>query len=196
MLMRVRAHLLIAAFAATLMGIAVTDSSGATLFTTTAHTTRVTVGATAVADVVGNFDFTLPPGTVNDRCTGGAFDLVVEENSDVRVSLRVASGGFTGCVNAKTPTFPWTVTITGAGTVRAPNLSYAATVHRVAYDIAGLPGVFTGNLETGVTALQPTAGTSPITLNFENAASLSNPSIGTENVDANLRLTTPWSLTN
>jgi len=196
--MRIRALLLVSVLATTISAVGVSAASAATLFTTTAHTTRVTVGSTATADVVGNLDFTLPPGTVADRCTGGSFTLVVAQNSDALISLRVGSGGFAGCFSSKTPTFtvPWTVTITGAGTVRAPNLSYGATLHRLAYDMAGFPGMFVGNLESGVTALQPTAGTSPITINLENAASLTNPSVGTENLDGNLRLTTPWSLTN
>jgi len=196
--MRNRALLFIPALAAAVLGIGASGASAATLFTTSAHTARVAVGATATADVVGPLDLTLPPGTVANRCTNGDFSIVVAENSDTRVNLRVTAGTTAPCLSAVTPTFspPWTVTITGNGSPATPNVSWASTVHRVAFDIAGFPGVFTGNLETGVTALQPTAGTSPITLNLANAASATNPNVGTGNIDGNIRLTTTWSLTN
>jgi hypothetical protein len=195
-LMRIRALLFLPALATAALGIGASSASAATLWTTNAHSARVTVGSTATADVIGNLDLTLPTGTVANRCTGGDLGVTVEENSDVRVSLNVTSGFFTGCTAGVLPTFPWTLTVTGNGTVVAPNIRWAAIVDHVAFDIAGFPGVFSGNLTTGVTAGQPTSGTTPITLNLADAGSASNPNVGTGFIDGNIQLTSAWSLTN
>jgi hypothetical protein len=179
--MRIRAILFSAAVAASAVaGIGASGASAATLWTTTAHTTRVAVGATGDAINSGPIVLTSNGSAINS-CSASTLHLVVDENTDTRVSITVTAGTVTGCTNFPvTPTFSpsWKVTVTGASSVVGANTVFASTVHNVAFDLVGV-GLFSGNLETGVTATQVTAGTAPICLTLTSAAGLSGPAPGT-----------------
>ena len=188
--MRIRTLLLVPVLAAAALGtVGAGGASAATLFTSTAHTTRVTVGATAVATSVAPFDLT-SGGTLILRCPHSTLHLVLAENSDNRVDLSVTGSAIFGCVGlgAVTGTHvpPWTLTITGTGTMVGGFMSYAATMHRFAFDILG--GQYAGNLE-GVTVTQPTVATSPICVDLNNAGSVAGPLVGDGRIDGKYCLT-------
>jgi hypothetical protein len=199
--MRNRALLFIPVLAAAVLGIGASGASAATLFTNTAHTTRVSVGTTATATSEGNIDRT-SGATLLNRCPHSSLHLVVEENSDTRVSIGVVASTFSACtgIGAVTGvhTPPWTLTITGTGTMIGGSTAYAATVHRVTFNIVG--GLYAGNLETGVTATQPTAATSPICVDLNAAGTVSGPLTGDGRIDGKYCLTSgaasAFSLTN
>jgi hypothetical protein len=158
-----RTPLLALALAATALAIGAGDASAATLFTSGAHSSRVAVGTTFHATSTGG-RVTSSPLSPASTCTGvSTLQLDVRENSDTRVSLTVTSGTFSGCDNATTGTFDWTITITGNGVVSGANTVYVTTQHDVRFDVAG-HGFF-GDTDRVGAATQPTVGTAPICLN-------------------------------
>ena len=198
--MRIRALLFIPALAAAALAIGASGASAATLFTSTAHTTRVAVGTTAVATSVGNIDLT-SGGALLNRCPHSVLHLVLAENSDTRVNVSVTGSAFFACsgLGAVTGTHvpPWQLTITGNGTMVGGFTAYAATAHRVTFDILG--GRYSGNLETGLTITQPTVATSPICVDVNNAGSVSGPLTGDGRIDGKYCLSgtaAGFSLTN
>ena len=195
--MHVRALLAVPSIAAIVLGIGVSGASAATLFTTSAHATRVAVGASW--DTTGTVVFTAPPGTPFLRCHAVLRGTVGANNMTTGVALAVTSGTF-GCEErgVAPTTFPWTVTVLGNGAASGGNLAYKATLDRISFDIDGI-GLFAGNLTSGLTALQPTAGTAPISIQIAGAGGWSTAPIPTMQIDTIFPLTgtaASWSLTN
>jgi hypothetical protein len=189
--MRLRALLFLTSILA--MGAVATNASAVTLFTSTAHTTRVALGSTLTATQQGTLDLTVG-GSVVNRCTHSTLHLDVRENGDERVALTVTSGSFPGCLpNPVTPTFDWTLTVTGNPVVVGPSTAWPATADNVAFDLVGVPGAFTANLEN-LTVTQPTIGTSPLCLDLDNAGPFSGPIAGGR-IDGKYCFTTGVSLT-
>jgi hypothetical protein len=188
--MRNRALLFIPVLAAVALGIGASGASAATLFTSTAHTTRVSVGTVADATSVAPIDLTSGSSLIN-RCQHSTLQLRLEENSDTRVSIGVTGSSFSSCspfasvIGTHSP--PWTLTISGTGRVIGSFTDYSATADRVAFDLAG--GLYTGNLTTGVTITQPTATTSPICVDLNAAASVAGPLTGDGRIDGKYCLT-------
>jgi hypothetical protein len=147
-------------FLAAISGICASSASAATLFTSAAHTSRVPVGTTFQATSPG-VSVTSSPLGLTATCTGDStLQLAVRENSDTRISLTVTSGTFSGCDNATTGTFDWTITVVGNGAVSGTNTVYTTTQHNMRFDVAGR-GSFTDTAVIG-SAHQPTIGTAPI----------------------------------
>jgi hypothetical protein len=200
--MRIRVLAVWAVFVPTVLGIGAGAAPAATLFSTTAHTAEVPVGTTVTATAETNVDFTLSsqPGLVWGRCTAADLHATVARNAGGVVALRVTGGAFAPCDQLTyQPTFatPWTLTVTGNGTVSGTNTAYSATVDSVAYDVVGA-GSFQGNLEN-VTVTQPTTATSPITLRMNGGCGLLNATLGGLCVHGSFRLdgtAAGWSLTN
>jgi hypothetical protein len=177
--MRIRALLFLPALAVVL-GVGVGSASAVTLWTTVAHVTRVVVSATGDAINSGPIVLT-SGGSVINSCSASTLHLVVDENIDTRVSITVTAGTISGCTNFPvTPTFSpaWKVTVTGGSALVGANTVFTSTVHTVAFDLVGV-GLFSGNLETGVTATQVTSGTAPICLTLSGAAGLTGPAVST-----------------
>jgi hypothetical protein len=198
--MRIRALLFMSTLAVTAMlGVGVGGASAATLFTSGAHTTRVTVGATA--DAVATQPIVLTSGTTPiNVCNNGTLHLVLDQNNDVNgVVATVTAGSVTNCSPAPaTVTFAtaWRLSIPGASTTVAPNLRWAATVANVAFDLAG--GLYTGTLTTGVTAVQPEATNVPLCLEVADAGELAGPLTSNGRIDTKFCFegaATNWSLT-
>jgi len=195
--MRIRA-LIISALAATALLSAASSASAATLFTTTGHTARVTVGATAVGTGT-NVDLTSGSSVIN-HCAHSALNLTLSQNNDTAVIGNVTGGTFNGCANPVTPTFPsvWSLVIRGNGTAQAgENTCWTASVTAVEFDLLG--GKYTGNLLTGVTACQPTTTGSPLTLKLASAGFVSGPLTGNGRIDGSYVFTgaaAAYSLTN
>ncbi len=155
-----RTPLLAPVLLAAALGICTSSAAAATLFTSNAHTTRLSVGTTFQAISTGG---TVPSSPLMSAptCTGDAtLQLDVVENSDTRVSLTVTNGTFAGCDNETTGIFDWTITITGNGSVSGSNTVYTTTQHDVRFFVAG-HGFFTDTDRVG-SADQPTVGTAPI----------------------------------
>jgi hypothetical protein len=166
------------------------EAQGATLFTTTAHTARVSVGTGADATSAGPFNFTSGTSLIMS-CSHSGLQLAVSENSDLRTTFTVTRSSFSSCA----PFSPWVgthqprwrLTVSGTGVVIGAFTRYSATLHNLAFDLAG--GLYTGRLETGVTATQSTVGTSPICFDFNGAGTVSGPLTGDGRVDTEYCLT-------
>ena len=197
--MRIRALLFIPALAAAALAIGVSSASAATLFTSTAHTTRVSVGTTWDATSVGTIDLTTSPNVKANTCHSVLAGSVTANNMTTGVSLQVTSGTFNCNNRVVTPTgFPWTLTISGNGTVIGTNTAYTAALDLVHFDVDTI-GTFRGNLTSGITAVQPNSGTSPITITAATAGGWLAAPIPGATIDGSYRFTgaaAGWSLTN
>ena len=197
-LMPPRAAAVLSLLAAAVLAVGTGHASAATLFTTTGHTTRVPVGATASATATSPLDWTSGTAVIN-KCTHSSLHLVFSENSDATVVGTVVGGSFTPCVSAGSGNFgtPWRLTVSGSGTMSATNTVWGATIDSVSFNLLG--GTYSGNLTTGVTAIQPTVATSPICIRLANAGSLSGPLFGDARLDGQYCLSgsaAAFSLTN
>ena len=198
--MRIRALLFIPALAAAALATGASSASASTLFTSTAHTTRVAVGATGSIASTTTTNLTADPGGLVNQCETLTLNFNVHENTETRTSLTVTSGTIDGCSpNPVTITFlngPWKATITGTGTVVPPNRAYTTTIDNVQFDVLGQ--LFSGALATGVTVTQPTVTTSPISLSLAAAGPIIGSGGTAGTIDGNLRMegtAASWSLT-
>jgi hypothetical protein len=198
--MNIRGLLLITVLAATAIW-GVGGASAATLFTSAAHTTRVTVGASGTA-TSGTLALTSGSSVIG-LCNDASMGFTIAQNSDAggvigtvtSASLGACAGGFLS--GTPTLTVPWRITVTGTGTTSGGNVSWPAALHNFRYDMLG--GTYTGNLTTGVTAVQPVAGAAPVCLTFTNAGTLAGPLYGAGRLDGQYCFTgtsASWSLTN
>lgn len=180
--MRIRSLLFIPALAAAALAIGASGASAATLFTTTAHTTRVTVGATATATSTTPIVLTSGATKIN-TCTHSTLHLVLVQNNDVEVVGNVVAGSFTPCLNPVTGNFttPWGLTVSGTGTMDGAFTRWNARVNNVSFNLLG--GTYTGNLTTGITVTQPTVATSPLCLHAANAGFVTGPLTGDGRID-------------
>jgi hypothetical protein len=206
--MRIRALLFTPVLAAAVLGVGASGASAATLFTTTAHSARVTVGATATAGSTTNIRLTSgTSGSTVENCASSALNLTLVQNNDTKLIGSITGGSFTTCspFPSVTPTFsgtssPWTLTVSGTGTVSGTRTQYAASVDSVSVDFGN--GNYRGNLGTtggSIVAYQPTAAAAPLCLDFNSSGSLIGPLTGDGRVDGTYCFTgasASYSLTN
>ena len=195
--MRIRAFI-ISALAATALLSAAGSASAATLFTTASHATRVTVGATAVGTGT-NVDLTSGSSVIN-HCGHSALNLTLAQNNDTEVIGNVTGGSFNVCNSPVQGTFttPWSLRISGTGTVSGTNTCWNGRVLGVVFDLLG--GSYSGSLTTGVTACQPTATGAPLSLKLASAGFVVGPLTGNGRIDGSYVFTgspaSGYSLTN
>jgi hypothetical protein len=173
-----RALLLLPALVSTLMAVGVGEASAATLFTTAAHTTRVTAGATKTITETGSpFRLTRSGATI-DTCTHAQAHTVQNRNDDVLVADTIVAAAFAPCNSPFTGNFstPWKITVSGTGTTSGGFTRWNAAIDNVSFNFLG--GTYTGNLTTGVTVTQPTATGAPICIHLNAAGSVSGPLTG------------------
>ena len=196
--MRIRAFLLTPALAAATLAISASGASAATLFTSAAHTTRVTVGATASATLTT--PLTITSGAVGFiTCTHSTLHLSVSQNTDAAVVGTVVAASLSPCTSPITANVvtPWKLTITGTSTMVGAFTRWNAAIDNVSFNLLG--GLYTGNLTTGVTATQPTAAGAPICIHMAVAGSVSGPLLGDGRFDGTYCLSgssAAFSLTN
>jgi hypothetical protein len=185
--MRIRALLFTPVLAVALLGAGVSSASAATLFTTSAHTTRVTVGATASATATTNIRLTSgTSGSTVNNCNNSALSLALRQNNDTKVIGAITAGSFSNCAPfATVATFSgtssqWTLTVSGNSTTSGTRTQWAASVDSVSVDFAN--GNYRGNFGN-VTAYQPTATGAPLCLEFASSGSLVGPLTGDGRVD-------------
>jgi hypothetical protein len=177
----------------------------ATLFTTSARTTRVAVGATGRLTGQGALGFT-SGGSLVEACSSSTFTFQVVQNSDAaRVVGTVTGGSLSGCAPfASAPTFPWTGTITGGLQVVGSTAAYPnTTLANLKYDGFGLASgtlaPATSTTSTGLYAIQPVGGGGPICLVMNHAGTVTDPLFGPLNLDGRYCFTgepaSTWSLT-
>jgi hypothetical protein len=200
--MRIRALLFIPALAAAALAFGVSSASAATLFTNAGHGTRVTVGATATATSTGAITLTAPAGSPANSAPQSVLGIRITQNNDAEITATVIHASFVDSTPAPiVPTLgtPWTLTIAGTSSVSGANTSYLARLNNLVFDLAGFGAPFTGSLTTGITATQPTATGSPVTIRLNNAGQVTGNGI-TGTIDGGYVLggTVPstWSLTN
>lgn len=179
----------VAASAAALGTIGAGSSMAATLYTTSAHTTAVAVGTTAVgtSGVVSLFS----GKTKVNSCKKSTLDLKVTTNSGGKVAAQITGGTFTSCSLATTVTgTPWSpgLQVTGSGVVTGKNTVFSSTsVGGVNVQFAG--GTYTGNLNTNITAQEPTAKGAPLSLVLKKTGTLTGPLTSDGVVTATYKLT-------
>jgi hypothetical protein len=178
----------------------------ATLFTTGAHTARVTVGATGRLTGAG-LGFT-SGGTLINVCGGSSLTFQLTQNNTASsVQGTITSGSFSGCSTAYTLNFttPWAVAITGGRQANGTTLTYPnATLKNIRYDYLGntVTGALTAarsSTATGLYAAQPTVGGAPVCLVMNHAGTVSDPLFGPLNLDGqwcfDSEPSKTWSLT-
>jgi hypothetical protein len=177
---------------------AVLGAAGApavTLFTTPAHTTRVTIGGTGTGT---GTDFRMTTsGQTFEACWDFTLGYAVTQNA-ADVSANVTHGHFECAPDALVPTLatPWRVTISDGATTLGATRVWRASLSNVAYHY-----FFTfwhGDLTSNVTAVEPVVATAPICLQFKASASLFATAFGGMNIDSTFCFTGPaasWSLT-
>jgi hypothetical protein len=204
--MRLRMLPLAPVLAVAALGLTANAASAATLFTTTAHTARVSVGTAAS---ISTTSWRLTSGTSGatvEACSAATFSLTVAQNNDNKIIAAVGHAGpttFSGCAPypSLTSTFSgtsstWTFTINGNGTVSGTRTQWTAALHNFSYDFGG--GNYRGNF-ANLTAWQPTASPSPVCIEFASAGSIVGPLTGDGRVDATFCFegsAAAWSLTN
>jgi hypothetical protein len=196
--MRIRTRLLVSILTATAMaGIAAGGASGATLFTSSAHVTRVAVGAAASATAVApGWRLTSGTATVN-TCTGSALSFDVTQNTDVGVKLTTTGGTFSGCILPLTVTGSWTFTVSGTSAVSGTRTQWAAGIDNLAYDFGN--GLYSATSLSPVIAWQPTAAAAPVCFELNAAGVVTGPLTSAGRIDTTYCLTGTsalWSLTN
>jgi hypothetical protein len=180
-----RALLLLPALASTVLAVAVSEASAATLFTTAAHTTRVTVGATKTMTTTR--DLTLTSGaTTIMKCTHLTAHTRQDRNDDALILDTVHAGSFGPCNSPITGNYspPWKITISGTSTTSGGFTRWNAAIHDFSFSLLG--GTYTGNLTTGVTVTQPTLTGAPICIHLNAAGSVSGPLTGDMRFDSTL----------
>jgi hypothetical protein len=201
--MRLRMLPLIPVLATAALGLTANGASAATLFTNTAHSTRVTVGATASISSA-NWRWTSgTSGSTMETCNASTFSLTLVQNNDNKVIGAVNGASFTGCAPfpTLTPTFSgtsttWTFTIDGTSTVSGTRTQWTAALHNFSFDFGN--GNYRGNI-ANLTAWQPTASPSPVCIEFASAGSFVGPLTGDGRVDTTYCFegaAAAWSLTN
>ena len=176
-----------------------TGASAATLFTTPAHTTRVTVGAVGSATAT---PLALTSGSATIGLCGDArMTFTITQNNDAAVIGNVTNGALSVCSGflGDTPTFstPWRLTVTGSAIVSGTRAAWPAALYGFSYDLLG--SYSSGSLTKGVTAAQPVAGTAPICLELVRASFLSGNLYGNGLLDGQYCFidgAASWSLTN
>jgi len=195
--MRLRAILpaSVLAVAAVLAGAG--SASAATLYTTTAQTTPVSVGSAFSATATSTVTFTSATSLMN-QCTSSTLSGTVQQNSGGTVAGNITSGSFSSCSPFPyVATFPsaWALVISGSSTIVGGTTSWNATLANFRFDLNN--GPYSGNFTTGgVTAIQNHAS-GPICLRFADAGTYSGPLTGNGRIDANYCLgggSAAWSL--
>jgi hypothetical protein len=175
--------------AAALLGAGASGASAAHLYTNTAHTTMVAVGATASATATEpGIRLTSGSATVNN-CTGSTLSLEVNHNTSPNVTLVVTAGSFSNCIQPTTFTGEWALHITGSA------FPYSGTVTNVLFDF--LNGSYSGNITTGISVSK--SGTGPLCVNLSSAGTVSGPLTSVGKIDGQYCLegtAAAWDLTN
>jgi hypothetical protein len=197
--MHLRTLPLIPVLTAIALGLTANAASAATLFTTPAHTSRVSVGTTASIATTAGLRFT---GAIPDTCPSSTVGLRLVQNNDAGVILSATAASFSGCspFPPLIPTFtgtsaPWTYTINGNSNIGGTRTQWASALHNFSFDFAG--SNYRGNFNS-ITAFQPTATSSPVCLELASAGTFTGPG-GGGSLDATYCFeggAAAWSLTN
>lgn len=173
------------------------DASAATLFATAAHASRVAHETTSSTGT--NFDL-FSGTTLINHCPHYSGHHTVSQNSDARIIITELYVVVHNCASPVTPTFtssPWSLVISGTGSITGASTCWNATLLGMAFDLLG--GSYSGSLTSGVTACQPTSAGSPISVRFANAGVVTGPLTGNGRIGGSFVFTgagAGWSLTN
>jgi hypothetical protein len=170
--MRPRALLTVTTLAASaLISLPATTADAITLYTNTAHTSRVPVGRVASLTSVGTI--TLTSGTSKFNACRETLSLTLDKNGPDAIVGTVHSSTYTDCVPFAfigTHTTPWSLIVSGTATMVGAFTQWSAVLNNVTLDLLGQP--YTGNL-TGIVATQPTVATSPVCLHMRDVGAIS-----------------------
>jgi hypothetical protein len=194
---------LVPLLAAVALGLTANAASAATLFTTTAHTTRVSVGTAASVSTTSWRLTSGTTGSTTQTCGASTLNLTVAQNNDNKILAVISGALFTSCAPFPSiiPTFAgtsttWTLTVSGTGTVSGARTQWPAALHNLSYDFGN--GNYRGSF-ANLTAWQPTAPPSPVCIEFASAGSIVGPLTGDGRIDSTYCFeggAAAWSLTN
>jgi hypothetical protein len=158
---------LLASTAALVAGIT-GSASAATLYTNAAHTTPVAVGTTLTAAVTPGALFTInnPAGPI-DACQPNKTLQVTQNSGGVFKANNL--GGRMNCYNAWAET-GGVLQVSGSSTTVGSNKSWASTTLTGTLSLGA--GSSSENFTTGISARQPIAGGSPVSIVLNNAATI------------------------
>jgi len=189
-----------ATLAVAVIGIGASSASAATLYTTSAHTTAVAVGATFTASTPSgawNYEWTTPGLGLWERCNNANYTFKVTKNSLGVFKAETTGGAFNTCeFEPLAPNAPATLEITGSSiTVGTGKAWLGSTLKNVAVKEVLLNRVVAGQLTSatgnppanGVSAQQPAAA-APVSVVLSNAGTLESE-FGPTKVTANYTLT-------
>ena len=204
--MRIRAMLFMSLAAMAVVGIGASGASAATLYTSAAHTTTVSLGATLSATTTTppkGIRLTSGTATVNN-CTHATINGTVGANTGGAIVIDFGSGAFSGCNIATTFAGAWALDIFGSGShgtsqSGAASLLWPATFTNVHMIFGG--GTYQGNIVSGeggtITMSQGTTSGTGLCLNLSNAGTLSGPLTTVGKIDSQYCFTgtaANWSL--
>ena len=189
-----------------MLGFGSVGASADTLFTTTSHTTPVSIGSTATA--TSGTVTAIRDGTTVNTCAASTLSLELEQNSSTVVSGTFTSGAFTGCFLSAAGDFPWRFTIRGSGHqignppgTRFTNVTWddvSATLWGVSAGDGTLTDATSVLGADGASVREGQNDGSSICFELSNAGTLSGPLLDDGKVSANYCLegaaATAWSL--
>lgn len=199
--MRSKTTMLIASLTLAIAAIGASSASAATLYTTSAHTTPVTVGTTFTILSTNYANYAAPYGLVG-VCGGSQLYFTVTQNSGGVFKANVTGGALTGCSNGWTSVpAGGTLQISGSAITVGTRKAWLATTltHQQIYTSMGHPYTYAANFTSatgnppvnGIWTEQPTTGSAPLKFMFNNAPSLTSPGQLTMNVTATYNPYTP-----
>jgi hypothetical protein len=176
---------------------AITSSaSAATLYTNSAHTTPVPVGTTIFASNPPSTYYWIyhaSSGSVLDVCATNRMYLQVTQNSGgvFKASTAIARD-LINCANSWSANVSGGLQISGSSTTVGANKSWASTTLTGSVWLTGitLNENFTG---AGVSAQQPTAGASPVSVVLDHAATFAGGTLNLK-VSGTYQLSGAYSL--
>jgi hypothetical protein len=192
-----------ATLAVAAIGFGASSASAATLYTTSAHTTAVGVGATFTASTPSgagtwNYEWTSKGIGMWERCNSASYTFKVTKNSLGVFKAETTGGAFNTCeFEALAVNAPATLEITGSSiTVGTGKAWLGSTLKNVGVKELGINRIVAGNLVSatgnppanGVSAQQPAAA-APVSVVLSNAGTLVSELVGPTNVTANYTLT-------
>jgi len=157
----------------------------ATLFTTSAHTTPVSVGSAISASATSPFNITSATSLFTS-CASSSLSGTVTQNSGGTVVGSITSGSLSSCTPFTwVATFPtaWALTISGSSTtVGGTTVWSSVALHNLRFDLNN--GPYSGSLAGGISARQAHAS-GPICLQFADVGTITGPLTGNGRIDTN-----------
>lgn len=193
--MRKKLSLMAAALAVTAC-LGASSASAATLYTTAAHTTPVSVGSTFTATMPsGYWLYEAPAGTVQQLCESASLSFSVVQNSAGVFKAKPTSNSFAKCAIGQSgfvsPTGPNELQVSGSSTAVGANTDWLGTTLKgIGWEWPSAFAWFYANFTSasgnppvkGVFTQQPTVAKAPVSIVLNQAGTVSSEKFFTPGV--------------